>query len=250
MRNINSGDELYSVQAADGNDMALHAFDVQDDGKLAVLAWDYNRRCMRVQWFGPKEDGPQPLGCATWNDVALDENRLALTGNGGLFIATLGGQTVQWPLPAPLAGGVDLDGDRMAYSTVGCSSGTGGIWLEDLTGDPNTSRAAPPPPCTLKLRERGTLKVDRKYRTKVTISCPNGCRGGAEVTYRGWPVGGPNKAFELKAGETRKLSLAIDRNITPLNKGKALHAVVHLRIDGRDHATSVIRKLTLKKPRR
>jgi hypothetical protein len=195
----------YSVRAP-----RLDAFDVQDDGKLAVA--QYERGCDDgVTWYSPADAAPHLLTpkCDAQTPLAMEKDRIAYVTERGVRVHEVpgGARTVRVRIDAAERNGVlGFDGERIAFATRGCSSDTGAVWT---VGVSETDTSMPKAPRCRADWGTGPVRVDAGSRAVLRLSCPAGCRGTVLLERRGRNYGSAD--FELKRRGIQRLRVPLRR---------------------------------------
>ena len=193
-----AGSESYRVRASaafpfEGTDSQA-AFDLQADGKVAVLAPprtarpDPNRACyddFAVAWFSPAEPTPHvlPVGaCRPY--VAIEGDRITFARGAGsvgtrIVVSDLAGASVADVASFAqhrMSQAWDFDGARVGFSKQDC--------YDDRTFTEAIAPAAPAsfelPSCPVRIHSDAG-RIDAAGRVAVRYSCPRGCRVESRV---------------------------------------------------------------------
>ena len=230
--------DVYDLERAQVVKTVLEAgvrFDVQADGKVADGPGPYGSCQGGVRWRSLAEETPHTVAGCEWGLTAIDGDHIALsrlTQPGAVAVVALDGQARVIDLPGPLAQEPDLQGNRIAFATSGCSTDTGGVWVDDGTGSP--APRASLTECSVRL-PKSTLRVARNGTVRVPVSCPTGCRGAIHI--RGGrryqeEFNFADDMFEVAA--RGKLSVPVSVGLLRKRYGRrTLHVRVEVRINQR-----------------
>jgi hypothetical protein len=228
-------------------------FDVQADGKLAEgpAPGETFTPCTRgVRWHAIDDPAEHVIAGCDSALIAIDGDHIGLWRQSprGAAIATLDGAAREVNVPGTLAFEPELSGNRMVFSTTGCSRDTGAVWLDDGT---DSSTLIPELPECRARPPQGTLKVDRKGRVAVPVSCPTGCRGGIEVTAgrRYADLIGLADFFEVPARKSRRISIDVGDLPKQFKRRGSILVRVEIRVNARDGGygyTRTVRVLRMK----
>ena len=240
--------EIYDVEASrvvKAVDGVEGRFDIQADGTVAYGRGGTEQCPMGVRWQSLDSDTVHSAAGCEWSLAAIDDGHIAVWrtnfDEGALAVVPLRGQARSIPLPGALAAEPDLDGNRVVFTTRGCSSDTGGVWIDDGADAPPTPTQ---PQCAVRLGS-ATLRRSRKGVVNVPVTCPTGCRGSIEVRggrrYGEWfkePFG-PGDMFEAAAGQTVHVPMKLDE-MPRRYRGRTIKVRVAVRINQRINPNRVV----------
>jgi hypothetical protein len=252
---IDAGQAVRTLDGTQGG-----RFDVQADGTVADSARSPYESCRGVLVWRPGTDTPTQVAGCEWTLGAIDGDHLALSSLFGyrgereaLAVLPLGGRAREIQLPGPLDQQPDLDGNRIVFSTSGCSTDTGGVWIDD-------GADSPPPPaqaeCSVRIRDM-TLRATPDGKVRVPVICPRGCRGAIQISggrgYRQhfnspWVPYGSSDMFQRESGQAVRVPV----NVGDLRKRygrRTLKVRVEVRINKRSASFRFVRAVRYMKLR-
>jgi hypothetical protein len=222
-----AGSEVYRARASEAFPFesagSQAAFDLQADGKVAVLAPpqtarpDPNRACyddFAVAWFSPAEPTPHVLPVAACRPyVAIEGDRIAFargTGSVGsrIVVSDLAGSSVADVASFPqhrMSQAWDFDGARVGFSKQDCHSDR--IFTEAIA--PVAPASFEVPSCPVRIASDAG-RIDAAGRVAVRYSCPRGCRIESRVRE---PFGSRFEFRRVRPGRATTMRFRVPRAV-------------------------------------